>query len=39
MIAGWALMPGTTWRLSQAGERVTYLIAAIEDVHPECSDP
>ena len=27
MIAGWASMPGITWRPSQAGERVTYLIA------------
>ena len=29
MIASWASMPDTTWRPSQAGERVTYLIAAI----------
>jgi hypothetical protein len=28
MIAGWASMPGTTQRPSQAGEGVTYLIAA-----------
>ena len=28
MITGSASMPGTMWRPAQAGERVTYLIAA-----------